>query len=203
MGILLDLLGALMIATLLLLMMISFQFQLRDTADRTIFAAQMMNHEQRASQELNHLIALAGINMPTNASVATDLTVMIADPTNFKFRTYWDFKNNVMTGVVNTIDLKLSTTETDVGRELTILQSSSPVYDLGSILWLENLQFTYYDITGAVVAAPMTTAKLNSIMSVDVGMTFKRYAPTVGKTPLRTSVQVRVYFMNRYLKKGA
>lgn len=195
MGVLLDLLGALMIATLLMLMMISFQFQLQDTANRTIFAAQMMTHEQTACKELNNLIALAGVNLPIDS-----IAVTLADSNRMAFRTYWDYSNNVLTLNANTISFTLKNNTTDFGRELDILQSSSPVYDLGSILWLEDLSFYYYDINGYGLGNVVVGDTRKEIFSVDVNMTFRRDPPTINTTPLRTKVQLRCYLMNRYLR---
>lgn len=195
MGAILDVLGALMIGTMLLLMMMSFQMQLRETADRTIYASYMMSHEQVACKELNGLIALAGVNIPID-----ELAVTEASPTRMAFQTYWDYQNNVMTTTANTISFTLNANATDVGRELNILQSASPVYNLGAILWLEDLQFYYYDIDNTYLGQTVTgNARLN-IYSVDVGMTFKRDAPNSHTTPLRTKVQLRCYMMNRYLR---
>jgi hypothetical protein len=196
MNVLIDLLGAVMIATLLLLMIITFQLQLRDTADRTIFAAQMMRHEQNACRELNNLIALTGVNLPIDS-----VAVVLADSTRMAFRTYWDFSHNMMTGAANTISFTLNPNLTDFGRQLDIMQSASPVYDLGSILWLEDMHFQYYDINGNSLGNQVTanSDKLN-IFSVDVNMTFKRNPPRMKSTPLRTKVQLRCYMMNRYLR---
>lgn len=195
MTVLLDLLGALMIATLLLLMMISFQFQFQNTADRTIFAAQMMNHTLRACSELNNLVALGGVNFPMDSVV-----VIVADSTRMQFRTYWDYQNNVMTGSANTLSLTLSSTTTDVGRELAILQSASPVYDLGSIFWIEDLRFVYYDMDGNSLGQVVTGEARRGIFSVDVNMTFRRDPPMIQTTPLRVRMQLRCYMMNRYLR---
>lgn len=195
MGAILDVLGALMIGTMLLLMMISFQMQLRETADRTVYASYMMTHEQTACRELNGLIALAGVNMPIDS-----VAVILATPTKMAFRTFWDYQNNVMTDVANTISFTLHASTTDVGRELAILQSASPVYDLGAILWLEDLQFYYYDINNTLLGQTVTGDTRKNIYSVDVGMTFKRDAPNSNTTPLRTKVQLRCYMMNRYLR---
>jgi hypothetical protein len=195
MSVLIDLLGALMIATLLLLMMMTFQMQFQQTADRTIFAAQMMSHEQHACRELNNLIALAGVNYPGDSIV-----VIIADSTHMQFRTYWDYMNNAMTTTANTLSLTLNPSTTDVGRELAILQAASPVYNLGSILWLENLSFRYYDIAGANLGTVVTGANRLNIYSIDVNMTFKREPPMIQTTPLRVKVQLRCFLMNRYLR---
>jgi hypothetical protein len=195
MTVLIDLLGALMVATLLMLMMITFQFQFRDTADRTVFAAQMMTHEQRACKELNNIIALVGVNIPIDS-----VAVTVADSNRLEFRTFWDYKNNVMTNVANTLSLTLSNSVTDVGKELSILQSASPVYDLGSILWLEDLSFKYYDINDNELGNVVTGDTRKNIFSIDVNMTFKRDPPSINTTPLRVKVQQRCYMMNRYLR---
>jgi hypothetical protein len=195
MTVIIDVLGALMIATLLLLMMITFQMQLRETADRTIFAAQMMTHELRACRELNNLIALAGVNIPYDS-----VAVILADSTKMAFRTYWDYQNNVMTSTANTISLTLDTLATDVGKELSILQSASPVYDLGSIFWLEHLNFNYFDIDGGTLGQIVTGDTRKQIYSVDINMTFKRDPPLIQTIPLRVRIQLRCYLMNRYLR---
>jgi hypothetical protein len=195
MNVLIDLLGALMIATLLLLMMITFQMQLRDTADRTIFAAQMMKHEQNVCKELNNIIALVGVGYSKN-----DIVVTTATSTHLAFHTFWDYKNNVKTSVANTIDLSLDTLQTDVGKSLNILQSASPVYDLGSILWLDDLSFVYYDTLGVSLGSNVTGDTRRNIYSMDIKMTLKRNAPMANATALRTKVQLRCYMMNRYLR---
>lgn len=195
MTVLIDALGALMIATLLLLMMVTFQMQFQETADRTIFAAQMMTHEQRACRELNNLIALAGVDLPSDS-----LAVIVADSSRLVFRSYWDYSNNIKTTVGNSIDLKLRNSTTDVGRELDILQSSSPVYDLGSIFWLEDLRFTYYDMSGTSLGNSVTGANRLNIYSIDVNMTFMREPPMIQTEPLRVRIQQRCYLMNRYLR---
>jgi hypothetical protein len=195
MTVLIDALGALMIATLLLLMMVTFQMQFQETADRTIFAAQMMKHEQKACRELNNLIALASVNLPIDS-----IAVIMADSTRLQFRTYWDYSNNVKTTVANTISLTLRNSTTDVGRELDIMQTSSPVYDLGSIFWLEELKFNYYDINGTSLGNRVIGAARLNIFSIDVNMTFMREPPMINTEPLRVRMQQRCYLMNRYLR---
>ncbi len=198
MSVLIDLLGALMIATMLLLMMITFQLQLRDTADRTIFAAQMMTHVQRACHDLNGIIALAGIKMPTDS-----VTVVTADSTVFAFRTFWDFTDNCMTLNANTLSMELEADSTSMyaptGFKLNIIQSA-PILELQSILWLENLSFSYYDINNVFLGKQIPDAETRKkIYSVDVNMTFRRDPPDIRAVPLRTRVQLRCHLMNRYL----
>lgn len=195
MGALLDVLGSIMVGTLLILMMITFQMQLRETAERTIYAASMMSHEQTACKELNGIVALAGVNFPIDSVV-----VITATPTSMAFRTFWDYQNNVMTDVANTISFTLKNNTTYVGRELELLQSASPVYDLGGILWLEDLKFYYYGINNNYLGQTVTGNTRKDIYSIEIGMTFKRDADMSNAVPLRTKVLLKCYMMNRYLR---
>jgi hypothetical protein len=200
MSVLIDILGSLMIATLLLLMMITFQMQLQETADRTIFAAQMMTHVQKACKELNNIIGLASVNIPFE-----DVAVITAHRDSMRFLTYWDYKNNLMTNTVNTISITLAPEDSlsDFGRDfgiIQIVQTPSPVYDLGSILWLEDLRFEYFDINGNSLGETVTGDTRKNIFSVDIKMTFKRDPPMIQSTPLRVRVQLRSHLMNRYLR---
>lgn len=194
MNILIDLLGALMVATLLLLMMITFQLQLRDTADRTIFAAQMMTHVQRACQELNGLIAMAGVQIPLD-----EVAVTVAAPAEMQFDTHWDYYNNQYVPELKTVKLALNPSPTAVGYELDITQGT-PIEELANILWIEDLSYFYYDIEDNPLGSEVLGSDRTKIYSVDVNMTFKRDAPTINTTPLRTRIQLRCYLMNRYLQ---
>lgn len=211
MSVIIDLLGALMIATMLLLMMITFQLQLRDTADRTIFAAQMMTHVQHSCIELNSLIAMAGINMPHSTQDSQDsLVVTIARPNKLSFRTWWDFSDSVMTAGPNSVTIEVGPSS-PVGKQLNIIQANNPIYEFRPILWIEDILFIYYDIDGGV----LTDAYLNNnnestnitnrkkIASINVNLTFKRIPPRVTDVkPLETKIQMRCYLMNRHLKIG-
>ncbi len=195
MSILLDLLGALIIASLLMLMMISFQFQLQNLADRTMFSAQMLAHEQKACTELNRVIALVGVG------VAPDSMVTEATATSATFRTRWSYTTGSLMLAPSTLQLTLSA-ETSFGKQLSLTQGGTVVKDLGYILWIEDLSFRYYDINDAEVTIPTTTESVKTIRSMDVRATFKRNAPRVKETPLRTRMQMRIYFMNAYLQGG-
>lgn len=211
MGIIIDLLGALMIATMLLLMMITFQLQFRDTADRTIFAAQMMTHVHQSCKELNSLIAMAGINLPHSTQVSQDsLVVTIARPNKLSFRTWWDFRDSVMTAGPNSVTIEVGPSS-PVGKQLNIVQANNPLYEFRPILWIDEILFKYYDIDGVL----LTDAQLNGanaatnitnrkrIASIDVNITFKRIPPRVTDVqPLQTLIQMRCYLMNRHLKIG-
>jgi len=182
-----------MIATMLILMMLSFQFQLQDTANRTMFVAQMLAHEQQACVDLNRIILLAGVGM------SPDSTMVAADSTSLTFRTYWDFRNNVLTETPRSVSLSLLT-ETGVGKQLHIVQEGTPVFDMGYILWVDRMTFSFFNRDDALVALPLTTASLKTIRGVVVNMVFKRNPPKVKSTVLKTKVQLRIYYMNCYLR---
>ena len=188
MSIILDLLGAMVVGTTLLLMMITFQFQFQDTADRAIYAAQMVDHEQMVCNHINKLFAMAGVGM------VPDSTVVTAELNRIVFRTYWNYESGSVAGTPSSFEVKLSPTTTGVGKALTITQNGNIISDLGYILWLENLEFIYYDKVEAV------TALKTKVRSVDVKVTLKRDPPRMGGLTLRTKVQLRCYFMNCYMR---
>ncbi len=188
MNILLDLLGALVIASFLLLTMTTFQFQLNDTVNRTLFTAQMIEHEEVACQSINRLIAMAGIGF------VPDSTFVNATATSMTFRTYWDYNTNTLGANPVSILLSLGQSYGQYGRVLRIVQNGRPIRDLENILWLEDLQFVYYNKTDQI-----TTDK-RYIRSVDVMMTFRRDPPKVASIPLRVKVQIKCYLMNCYMR---
>jgi hypothetical protein len=196
MNVILDLIGAGMVALLLLLMMLSFQFQLTDTAQRAIYTSQMLTHQQMACNDLNRIIALAGIGMPEDSVV-----VFQALEGKLSFRTCWDFKNDSLTVTPKTIQLSLNPTATGVGKQLHIVQSGTPVFDMGYIFWLEDLKFNYYRSSNVAVAYTNTVAT-DIIRYVDVLMVFRRAPYTVNPVDLRTKVVLRCYLMNCYLRDG-
>lgn len=188
MSILLDLLGAMVVGTTLLLLMITFQFQLQDTADRSIYSAQMIDHEQMVCNHLNKLFAMAGVGM------TPDSTVVTAEPGRITFRTYWNYEANYAAATPSSFELKLSPTTSGVGRALTIKQNGEIIPDLGYILWLEDLHLIYYDKYEVVTNLP------SKVRSVDVMVTLKRDPPHGTGHILRTKVQLKCYFMNCYMR---
>ncbi|MDZ4122110.1 MAG: hypothetical protein U1C33_06785 [Candidatus Cloacimonadaceae bacterium] len=188
MGALLDVLGALLIGTMLLLMMITFQFQLQDTAQRALYTASMVDHMDNAAVKLNGVIALAGIGYPPTSTVVT------AAANRLVFNTYWNYDLNMITPMPVTIEIALSSTETGVGKALTIRQNGELLNDLGYILWVESLAFKYYTRLDALT----TTA--SAVRSAEAWLTFKRDSLTQGGPPLRTRLQVKCFFMNAYMR---
>lgn len=184
-----------MIATLLMLMMISFQFQLNDIANRTMYTSQMLVHEETACSELNRLVALVGVG------VSPDSTIAAATTTSITFRTRWSYITNALLLAPVTLQLTLENA-TGSGKMIRIVQGGTVTYELGRILWIEDMSFKYYNNAGTEITT-LSAANLKTVRSIDVNMTFRRNAPKVNATPLRTRVQLRIYFMNCYLQEGA
>lgn len=188
MGAILDVLGALMIGTMLLLMMISFQFQLQDTANRAMYTASMIDHMDTAATKINSVIALAGIGYPPGQTVVT------AGTNRLVFNTYWNYDLNQITPVPVTIEIGISSTTTGVGKALTIRQNGTLLNDLGYILWVEDLAFRYFNRDDVL------TNTASAVRSAEAWLTFRRDGITPASTPLRTKLQVKCFFMNAYMR---
>ncbi len=188
MGSLLDVLGALMIGAMLMLMMISFQFQLQDTASRAMYTANMVDHMDMAAVKINSVIALAGIGYTPGQTVVT------AGTNRLVFNSYWNYNSNQITPTPVTIEIGISNTATSVGKTLTIRQNGELLDDLGYILWVEDIAFKYYTKADAIT----TTAA--SVRSAEAWLTFRRDPVRPGTPPLRTRLQVKCFFMNAYMR---
>lgn len=190
MSAILDVLGALVIGSMLMLMMITFQYQLRDTADTVIFMSGMIDHMETASARLNDIIALAGIGF----SPAT--TVARADTNRLEFNTMWNFQAKAIDSTPHVIKISLATAQTPLGRALTVYQDDVIIEGLGAIFWVDALRFVYFDKQDNLT----TTAAL--ARSAELWLTFRHNAPKADLEPLHTKLQMRCYFMNAYLAGG-
>jgi len=188
MNAIIDVMGSFLIGSILLLMMITFQYQMQETAARAMFSANMMSHIDDAATFLNHVIALAGIG------VAPTSTVTVAQTNRMVFRTYWDYNNGYLSAVSNTIEIKLSPVVTPVGTALTIYQNGQLVEYNGHIMWVEHLHFTYYTKTD------QATTTASAVRSAEIRLTFKRDPPRLGTAPIRARLQIKCYLMNAYMR---
>lgn len=190
MSALLDILGAMVVGSMLLLMIFNFQYQLQDTAQSVIFVAGMLDHMQEASTRLNNVISMAGIGFtPSNM-------VTIADSTRLEFRTKWDYTTNAISAIEHRVSMRIAASETALGKALTVTQDGEAIKDLGYIFWIDRLRFRYYDIDDNLTTNPAR------VRSVDLWLTFRRNAQTLRREPLRTRIQMRCYLMNAYLAGG-
>ena len=188
MSVIIDVMGAFLIGSILLLMMISFQYQMQETAARTMFSANMMSHVDDAATFLNHVIALAGIGVNPRDAVTVAATNRMA------FRSYWDYNTGTVSAVENIIEIRLSQVVTPVGTALTIHQNGVLLEDMGQIMWVESLHFTYYNRLDQVT----TTAR--DVRAAEVRLTFRRDPPRMGTAPVRARLQIKCYLMNAYMR---
>ena len=188
MSAILDVIGAVLVGSMLILMMITFQFRLHDTANQAMYLASMVEHMETAATKLNSVIALAGIGYAPTATVVT------AGTNTLSFRSYWNYITNQITPNPVVIEIGLSSTTTGVGKALTIRQDGELLPDLGYILWVDQLAFRYYTKTDALT----TTA--SAVRAAEVWLTFSRQAPRMGDQSLQTKMQVKCFFMNAYMR---
>ncbi|HOA29686.1 MAG TPA: hypothetical protein PKL34_06585 [Candidatus Cloacimonadota bacterium] len=188
MNVIIDVLGSVIIGSMLLLMMITFQYGMRESADRALYTKEMINNMDTAATKLNAVIALAGIGFDPGA------TVIYAAQDSLVFRTYWDYQNDRLGFTINTLSIRLANLPSPYGRALTIRQNNVPLNDLGYIFWIDGLQFKYYDRNGAL------TTQATSVRSAESWLTFFRNPPRADGRVLRSRLQVRCYFMNAYMR---
>jgi hypothetical protein len=188
MNIILDILGSIIIGAMLLLMLISFQFKMRESADRYLYMKDMIDHTDKAAEKLNKVIALAGVGFTPAA------TVTYATVDSLVFNTYWNYETNSLQLNPLNISIKLSTFPSPVGKALVIRQNGVPLNDFGYIFWVDDLDFKYYDKYDA-----LTTTAAN-VRSSELWLTFKRSGPIGGSSVLQNKIQVKCFFMNAYMR---
>ena len=188
MSFIIDLIGAALIGSLLMLMMISFQFQMREAADRAMYTINMIDHMDQAATRINNVIALAGVGL----SPSTAIKYATAD--SLVFYTFWDFQNDQITGSSKTLSIKLSSVPSPYGTAVVIRQNGVPLTDLCYLFWFNELKFRYYTKSDLLT----TTASL--ARSAEVRMSFFRNSPRIGGKPITTKLQFKCYFMNAYMQ---
>lgn len=188
MSFILDIIGSFIVGGMLVLMMITFQYQMQEAADRAMFMKDMIDHMDVAATKLNSVIALAGVGFtPTS-------TVLHATPDSLVFQTYWDYQNDQLSIAPSTLSLKLSDVPSPYGRALAIRQNGIPLEDLGYIFWVDGLKFRYYTKNDAL------TTDRTQVRSTEMWLSFFRNPPIMGSEVLRTRLQVKCFFMNAYMR---
>ncbi|MCB5269687.1 MAG: hypothetical protein LHW43_06260 [Candidatus Cloacimonetes bacterium] len=186
----LDVIGSVIIGATLLLMIMTFQLQLQETAGRIYYTSSMIDHMDAAASNINHIFAMAGVGVPA------DSICVAADSTSITFRTYWDCAGDSLSTTKHLIELELKNYGYESGRVLEISQDGNVIMPLGHILYIENMHLTYYDKDG------VETDELKAIMSAEILLTFRRDSPWRPAQPLRSNIQLKCYFMNAYLQEG-
>ncbi|MDZ4182330.1 MAG: hypothetical protein U1B83_05575 [Candidatus Cloacimonadaceae bacterium] len=188
MSIIIDIIGSFIIGSMLLLMMITFQYQMQESADRAMYIKEMIDHMDQAAVKLNSVIALAGVGfMPAN-------TVIHATADSLVFWTYWNYQLDELGMVPYTISVKRSPMPSPYGYAAVIRQDGVPLNDLGYLFWIDGISFRYFDRNDA-----LTTTAAN-VRSAEVRLSFFRNAPRQGSKVIRNRLQVKCFFMNAYMR---
>jgi hypothetical protein len=207
MGVLIDILGAVIIGGLLLIMLITFNYQLANTAERNMYAAQMTEHMESACMRLNYIIGLAG------AGVSPSTAVIDASEEKFVFKTYWDFETDKLEeegyymeptqGDPIQVAIMFEESASPYGGAIQIVREgvTDPVEDLGYIFWVDAVEFRYYDINDNLMDESFPSY-LKRIRAVEMFLTFERPGPLIGDRPLTNSLQLKCYMMNAYMQEG-
>ncbi len=188
MSLIIDLIGAAVICGTLIIMLISFQFQMQEAVDRALYTISMIDVMDQTATKLNSVIALAGVGLsPTTA-------VKYATQDSLVFYTFWDFQNDTITGSSKTLSIKLSSVPSPYGTAVVIRQDGVPLNDLGYLFWINELQFRYYTKNDAL------TTTVSAVRSAEVRISFFRNPPRTGGKPIITKLQFKCYFMNAYMQ---
>ena len=190
MSVMLDVIGSVIIGAILIVMIMTFQLQLQETAGRIYYTSSMIDHMDNAARNVNHIFSMAGVGVPS------DSICVAANSSSITFRTYWDCAGDSLSNVKHLIDLSLADYGHDSGSVLEIRQDGNLIMPLGNILYIESMHLNYYDQNGAA------TSNLKDIMCAEVLLTFRRDSPWRPAQPLRSNIQLKCYFMNAYLQKG-
>ncbi len=188
MNVIIDLIGASIIASMLVLMMMTFQFQMYEATDRTLFTMNMIDHMDMCAAKFNNVIALSGIGFDP------DEAVIHATPDSLVFNTYWNFQTDQIQTYPVTLTIRLASVPNPYGTAVVILQDGVPLDDLGYLFWINQLKFRYYTKNDVLT----TTA--SQVRSAEVRINFFRQAPRMGGKPIVAKLQFKCYFMNAYMR---
>ena len=190
MNIIIDLIGAAIIASVLILMMVTFQYQLLETSDRMLYTMNMTDHMEKTATRLNNIIALAEIG------IEPEEIVKHARENELVFRTYWNFLTDTKDADEHTLSIKLADAPNPFGTQVLIAQDDVILQDLGNIFWVNELNFRYYDIDDKL------TDDEEDIMAAELRISFFRDAPRGSSRDIETKLQFKCFFMNAYMQTG-
>lgn len=188
MSVLLDVIGSIIIGGMLILMMMTFQLQLQESAARLYYSSSMIDHMDAAATKVNKTFALAGIGIPV------DSVCVVAATNRIVFKTFWNCNSDTLSATRHNIEMKIATVANPYGKALIISQDGTPMTDLGYIFYIEAMTLKYYNRDGAVTTQP------GSVRSAEILLTFRRDSPWRPNRPLRSNIQIKCFFMNSYLQ---
>ncbi len=197
MGVMLDIVGAMIIGGTLLLMVMTFQLQLQENAMRLYYTSSMISHMDEVAETINHVFSMVGIGYGLDQPTEQETVCMVANENTITFRTFWDYEKDDISDDAHTVEIILREAEDGWGRVLNIVQDGEIIFPMGHILFIEDMKLRYYNMNGAI------TTNRKDIMSAEVLLTFRRESPWKPDQPLRSNLQLKCYFMNRYLQHGA
>lgn len=188
MTIILDLIGAAIIASMLILMMITFQYSMHEAADRALYTMNMVDHMDLCATKFNKVIALAGVGYtPATA-------VLHATQDSLVFRSYWNYMQDSLSITPVTLSIKLADYPNPYGTAVELRQDGELLSDLSPLFWINQLKFRYYNKNDA-----LTTDK-TQVRAAEVRLSFFRNPPRAGGRPITTKLQFKCYFMNAYMR---
>lgn len=190
MSVLLDVLGSVIIAATLILMVMTFQLQMRENVSRIYYAGSMIEHMDEVTTTLNNTFAMAGIGIPV------DQVCTVADSNVVELKTLWDVAGDSLSSSVHIIRIALDDSISAQGKVLTITQDGTVIRPLGYIMYIEGIKLNYYDIDDHV------TYDASEIRSAEILLTFRRDSPWRPDQPLRSNIQMKCFLMNTYLQGG-
>ena len=190
MGVMLDVIGSVIIGATLLLMIMTFQLQLQETAGRIYYTSSMIDHMDAAARNINHIFAMAGVGVPA------DSICVAASSASITFRTYWDCAGDSLSNTQHQIELKLANDGYADGKVIEIQQDGSVIMPLGHIQYIEDIEMNYFDFDDNATTTPA------DIVSAEILLTFRRDSPWRPAQPLQSNIQLKCFFMNAYLQKG-
>ena len=190
MSVLLDVLGSVITGGVLILMMMTFQLQMRETTDRILYTTSMIDHMDEAATKINHIFAMAGIGIPV------DSMIVEAKQRSVKFKTFWDCDSDTLSNRRHVVEIKVEDALNSGSKTLVITQDDQPLSDLGYILYIEDMILKYYNKLDAL------TTNAKEVMAAEVFLTFRRDSPWSPERPLRSNIQLKCYLMNAYLQAG-
>ncbi len=170
------------------MMMLTFQMQLQESSSRLMYTSSMIAHMDNAASRVNKAFSLAGVGIPPDSVCVYTGTDRVV------FRSYWDSASDTLSQTKHTVEMKIASVENPYGKALIISQDGTPLNDLGTIFYIENMSLIYYDKNGTQTTQPAL------VRSADVLLTFRRDSPWNPNRPLRSNIQVKCFFMNSYLK---
>jgi len=196
MTLIIDLIGAAVICGTLIIMMISFQFQMQEAVDRALYTINMVDHMDMAATKLNNVIALAGVGFSPTGSI------IYAKPDSLVFNTYWNYQTDSVNSVPDRLSIKLGPAPRPYGTALILQQDGVPLDELGYLFWINEVQFKYYTKTDVYLnhASYTATQIAAQARSTEIRMSFFRNPPRAGGKPITTKLQFKCYFMNTYMQ---